>query len=51
MQEEEQIYLKISVSESTRECVVLCLKHRPGTVTLTVDCNGVTRDILIYTRD
>ena len=43
--------LKLSVSDSTRECVVLCLKHRPGTVTLTVDCNGVTRDILIYTRD
>ena len=43
--------LKISVNESTRECVVLCLKHRPGTVTLTVDCNGVTRDITIYTRD
>lgn len=47
----DPLILKISVSESTRECVVLCLKHRPGTVTLTVDCNGVTRDILIYTRD
>ena len=42
--------LKLSVSEDSRECVVLCLSHRPGGVILTVECNGFTRDIQVYTR-
>lgn len=42
--------LKLSVSEDTRQCVVLCLSHQPGGVTLTVECNGFTRDIQVYTR-
>jgi uncharacterized protein with FMN-binding domain len=42
--------LKLSVSEDSRECVVLCLSHQPGGVTLTVECNGFTRDIQVYTR-
>ncbi len=43
--------LKITVSESTRECVVLCLKQQSGYVTLTLDCNGVTKEIRVYTRN
>lgn len=43
--------VKITVSEDTRSCTVLCLKHESGAVTLTVDCNGVTREITVYTRN
>ena len=42
--------LKITVSEDTRYCTVLCLKHESGAVTLTVSCNGVDRQITVYTR-
>lgn len=42
--------LKLSVSESTRECVVTCLSSRSGYVTLTVECNGATKEIWVYTR-
>lgn len=43
--------IKLTVSEDTRSCTVLCLKHQSGTVTLRVDCNGFTREVTIYTRD
>ena len=42
--------LTITVSEDTRTCTVLCLKHEPGPVTLTVSCNGVEKQITVYTR-
>ena len=42
--------VKITVSEDTRTCTVLCLKHEPGPLTLTVSCNGVEKQITVYTR-
>ena len=32
------------------DCTVLCLKHEPGPLTLTVNCNGVEKQITVYTR-
>lgn len=40
----------ITVSEDTRYCAVLCVKHEPGPLTLTVNCNGVEKQITVYTR-
>lgn len=42
--------LKLSVSKSTRECEVHCLANRAGYVTLTVECNGVSKEIWVYTK-
>jgi hypothetical protein len=42
--------LTITVSEDTRTCTVLCLKHEHGPVTLTVSCNGVEKQLAVYTR-
>ena len=47
----DKTVLKLSVSDSTRECVVLCLTRQPGPATVTVECNGVTREIKVYTKD
>ncbi len=43
--------IKITVSEDTKSCTVLCLKHEGGAVTLTVRCNGVEKQITVYTRN
>ena len=43
--------LELSPSADTRECAILCLKHQPGGVTLTVNCLGVAREIKIYTKN
>ncbi len=42
--------LKLSVSKSTRECEVRCLANRAGYVTLRVECNGVSKELKVYTR-
>ena len=46
----DESVVKLTISEDTKECEVLCLKHQPGGVTLTVECNGVTKDIHVYTK-
>ena len=43
--------LKLSVSKSTRECEVRCLANRAGYVTLRVECNGVSKELKVYTRN
>ena len=47
----DESVIKLTVSEDTGECEVLCLKHQPGGVTLTVACNGVSGEVRIYTRN
>ncbi len=42
--------LKLSVSKSTRECEVRCLASRSGYVTLRVECNGVSKELKVYTK-
>lgn len=42
--------LKLNISKSTRECEVQCLANRAGYVTLTVKCNGVSKEIRVYTK-
>ncbi len=46
----DESVIKLTVSEDTKECEVLCLKHQPGGVTLTVECEGVTKQVKIYTK-
>ena len=46
----DESVIKLTVSEDTKECEVLCLAHHPGGVTLTVSCNGVEKKVLIYTK-
>ena len=46
----DESVIKLTVSEDTRECEVLCLKHQPGGVILTVSCAGVSRQIHLYTH-
>ena len=43
--------VQLNVSDDTTECSCTWLKHQPGGVTLTVECNGVTTEIHIYTRN
>ena len=43
--------IRLSVSEDTRSCTVLCLRHIPGGVDLTVSCNGFEKTIHIYTKN
>ncbi|MBR3474254.1 MAG: hypothetical protein IKH34_04215 [Oscillospiraceae bacterium] len=47
----DESVIKLTVSEDTKECEVLCLKHQPGGVTLTVECNGVARQVKVYTKN
>ena len=47
----DESVIKLTVSEDTKECEVLCLKHQPGGVTLTVECNGVKKDVKVYTKN
>ena len=47
----DESVIKLTVSEDTRECEILCLKHQPGGVIVTVECNGVARQIRIYTKN
>ena len=42
--------IRLSVSQDTRSCTVLCLMHVPGGVDLTVSCNGFEKTIHIYTK-
>ena len=42
--------IRLSVSQDTRSCTVLCLRHIPGGVDLTVSCNGFEKTIHIYTK-
>ena len=42
--------VQIAVSEDTHTCTALCLKHEPSPLTLTVSCNGVEKQITVYTR-
>ncbi len=46
----DESVIKLTVSEDTKECEVLCLKHQPGGVTLTVSCNGVEKKVIVYTK-
>jgi DNA-directed RNA polymerase subunit RPC12/RpoP len=46
----DESVIKLTVSDDTKECEVLCLKHQPGGVTLTVSCNGVEKKVIIYTK-
>lgn len=46
----DESVVKLTVSEDTKECEVLCLKHQPGGVTLTVSCNGVEKKVIVYTK-
>ena len=46
----DESVIKLTVSEDTKECEVLCLKHQPGGVTMTVECEGVTKQVKIYTK-
>ena len=47
----DESVLRLTMSEDTKECEILCLKHQPGGVTLTVECNGVARQVRIYTKN
>ena len=47
----DESVIKLTVSEDTKECEVLCLKHQPGGVTLTVECEGVTKTVHVYTKN
>ncbi len=47
----DESVIKLTVSEDTKECEVLCLKTQPGGVTLTVECEGVTKQVKVYTRN
>ena len=47
----DESVIKLTVSDDTKECEVLCLKHQPGGVTLTVECNGVKKDVKVYTKN
>ena len=47
----DESVIKLTISEDTKECEVLCLKHQPGGVTLTVECNGVKKDVKVYTKN
>lgn len=47
----DESVVKLTVSDDTKECEVLCLKHQPGGVTLTVTCNGVEKKVIIYTKN
>ncbi len=47
----DESVIKLTVSSDTKECEVLCLKHQPGGVTLTVECNGVKKDVKVYTKN
>ncbi len=46
----DESVIQLTVSGDTGECEVLCLKHQPGSFTLTVECEGVARQVKIYTR-
>ena len=47
----DESVVKLTVSDDTKECEVLCLKHQPGGVTLIVECNGVARQVKVYTKN
>lgn len=47
----DESVIKLTVSDDTKECEVLCLKHQPGGVTLTVECEGVTKTVKVYTKN
>ena len=47
----DESVIKLTVSDDTKECEVLCLKHQPGGVTLTVECNGVQKQVHVYTKN
>ena len=47
----DESVIKLTISEDTKECEVLCLKHQPGGVTLTVECNGVQKQVDVYTKN
>ena len=47
----DESVLKLEPSDNTKECKITILKHQPGGVTLTVECNGTTRDIHVYTKN
>ena len=42
--------LQLTVSADTRECEVRCLKHQTGGAMLSVSCQGVTRQVKVYTK-
>ena len=46
----DESVIKLTVSEDTKECEVLILKHQPGGVTMTVECNGVKAEVRVYTK-
>ena len=46
----DESVIQLTVSEDTRECIFTCLKAKPGGVTLTVECNGVAKQVHIYTK-
>ena len=46
----DESVVKLEPGDNPNECKITILKFQPGGVILTVDCNGTTKDVKVYTK-